>query len=236
MEARVMKWQELAKTRKFSSEEYDTIRSASIKKDEEKRKSESIRLLLEKVPERFRNKTFFDYISEHSEQERVKAICERFVTTFSDRLENGTNATFLGNPGTGKTLLSLIMYQTLVKEGVTAHYEPSLQFLRIIQEKRNESHAAYQNVLEIYKKPQFLILDEVTESFSYGKECVPLDHERKLLFEVINARYMQKNRCTIVISNRDKNELSNRLGQPISDRLYENCIGLIFDWNSYRQK
>ena len=234
MESRILKRHEKAKLGNPILSELDAIRIESIKRDAEKRNIDQIRKLLDKVPTRFREKNFSNFISEHSDQAKTKSICERFVLTFKKRLEEGNSLMFLGNPGTGKTLLSLIIYQSIVKAGFHAQYESSLSFLRILQEKRFESSAAFQSILDTYKRCDLLILDEVTESLT--KDGFPSEYDQKLLFEVVNARYEIGNRCTIVISNRDKSELKNRIGNPVYDRLSENGITLAFNWDSYRQK
>lgn len=232
MKARMQKWKEENKTPNIDNPE--NFRIESIKREQEKIRIEAIRQLLEKIPPRFRHKEFTDYATIFPEQARIKLICERFIATFQERLEQGSNAMFLGNPGTGKTLLSFIMYRAIVQKGFNVHYEPSLNFLKTLQEKRFKSPADFKAQIEHYKRAQILILDEVTESMN--KTGCPSEHDKKLLFEVINARYEIAKCCTIIISNRDKKELTQRLGQPITDRLSENGMTLIFSWPSYRQK
>jgi len=217
MNARILEWQDLAR-----------------KNEEEKRKAEIIQEFVSRIPRRFRGKTLADFLVEHENQSRIKQISEKFVITFSDRLKSGANLHFLGMPGTGKTFLALIMCQSIVLMGYSVHYESSLQFLKVLLEKRYESNAAYQILIDYYKRIQFLVLDEITESVT--KDGEPSEVERQMLFDVINARYEQENLCTLIISNRDKAELKSRLGCPIIDRLSEKGITLIFDWDSYRNK
>ncbi|OAI45992.1 hypothetical protein AYO45_01920 [Gammaproteobacteria bacterium SCGC AG-212-F23] len=215
-------------------DDLDAYRQEALRKDQEKRRIEQIEQYLEKVPLRFKGKTFNDYHTHIPTQTRIKEITERFSSTFSDRLKNGCTLKLLGNPGTGKTLLSLIMYQTIAKMGYSVHYEPSLLFLKTLQEKRYESYAAYQAFIDFYKRVHFLVLDEITEAIT--KDGAPSEMERKLLFDVINARYELKERCTVVISNRNATDLANRIGQSTDDRLSENGILLVFNWDTYRKK
>jgi DNA replication protein DnaC len=148
------------------------------------------------------------------------------------RLEDGTVLQFHGRPGTGKTFLSLIMIQTLVKQGYTTHYESSLAFIKNLLEKRYDSSASYKAAIEYYTRVQFLVIDEITESVS--KDGKPSALESRVLHDLINARYEAENRCTLIISNRDPSQLGERLGASIADRLMQNSISLIFDWKSYR--
>ena len=234
MQARISKWKELAKSNNGKVEDYEIIRLESIRIADEKQKAIKLQQLLDKVPFRFQNRNFSNYIANSSDQIRVKNIAERFVSTFSDRLEQGTCGIFLGSPGTGKTFLSLVMYQAIAQAGYSTHYESSLQFLKTLQTKRFESEPAFQSLIAFYKSIQFLVLDEVTESIN--KDGCPSEYERKMLFEIVNSRYEKRKLCTVIISNRDKAELLTRLGQPIMDRLSEKSATLIFNWDSYRTK
>lgn len=233
MEARILKWKELAKKRSSTLPALDVIRHESNQAVANQRHADQIAARLKIIPVRFRGKSFDDYKIEIPLQKRAKMVAEKFVETFSKRLQEGTVLHFLGKPGTGKTFLSLLMYQSIVKNGFSAQYEPSTQFLKVLQEKRFESNAAYRSLLNHYRQIDFLILDEITESITKNGQLA--DVERALLLDVINARYEEKHRCTLIISNRDKSELNERLGNRIYDRLSENSLTLAFNWNSYRQ-
>src|SRR5687768_924915 len=100
MEARIVKWQELAKTKISSTESWEMLRRESMQRAEEKRMADMIQTCIEKVPMRFRHKSFSDYLTDITAQLRIKKIAGRFVETFNERAEEGTNVIFLGSPGT----------------------------------------------------------------------------------------------------------------------------------------
>lgn len=233
MEARVLRWQELAKGRASSTSELESFRLESIKREEEQRNAEKTKQLIDKVPQRFRGKIFDDFYIENKEQARIKLLAERYVETFKERLKTGSNLLFLGKPGTGKTLLSLIMYQSLAKAGYQVQYESSTEFLKSLLEIKFKSQALFQMEMLSLQRIQFLIIDEITESIN--KDGVLSLMEKQLLFNIINERY-EKQLCTIIISNRDKQSLADRLSLQMIDRLSEKSISLAFNWNSYRQK
>lgn len=232
MESLHIKVHESCLNKNTETVDFDTVRANSVKLDEEKRKKDRIDNIIKKIPPRFQEKSFSDYKVDHIEQGKVKQAFEKYFQTFSDRLIDGTCLTLVGKPGTGKSLLSFMLYRALAEAGFSVAYEPSLNFLNLLQEKKFESHGAFQSVLEAYKRISLLIIDEVTEGT--GKGGYLAEWERQMLFNVIDTRYQNK-LCTIVISNRNKTDLIDRLGIPIVDRLSEKGMTLAFTWNSYRQ-
>jgi DNA replication protein DnaC len=210
----------------------EALRVASLRQEGEKRKTERIDSFLKVVPQRFLNKSWEDYKIDYSGQARCKQIAEKFVRTFTQRLQAGNCLKFFGPPGTGKTLLSLIMLQNLAYADFSVGYEPSLNFLRMFQEQEFESFAAYRRLLDSYKWVQFLIIDEV--GVGVGKGAYPCDWQRNHLYALINMRY-NHHLCTLVISNHTEEELIERLGEPIMGRLSEQGITLAFNWPSYRR-
>lgn len=211
----------------------EACREESNKIEAEKRKQDRIDAALKPIPLRFLNKTFANFLIECRAQAQIKNIIEHYAKSFLDRLKEGSCSIFSGFTGTGKTLLAFILYQHLVKQGFRVEYQPSLHFLRLLQEKQFESYHAFKNHLHYYEELPLLILDEVTEGC--GKNAYPADWERHLLRVLIDVRY-QVNRCTLIITNRSKKELIDRVGQPTIDRLSEKGVFLAFNWDSYRPR
>jgi len=215
----------------FELLDFDAIRAQSILESEQQRQREKIAGKLAKIPLRFREKSFADFIAASVEQQQVKKTLEKFVTTFAERKNDGTCLQFLGTPGTGKTLLAFAIYRALTEADFDVHYEASTLFLKLLQEKRFESYAAFQAQLNFFVRQDLLILDEISESVNRDGSLA--EFEKRLLFDVINARYEQQ-RSTLIISNRNQDSLANCLGASTVDRLTEQGISLVFNWQSYR--
>lgn len=197
-----------------------------------KRKAERIEIELQKIPARFRGFSFDHYQAETAAQLFTKKICKRFVESFADRKKDCAGLILEGKPGTGKTFLSLIMCQELIKYGFSIKYESSTDFISNLITQRFKSESSYDSNIKQYQEVDFLVIDEISESINKGG--MSSETEKQVLFQIINKRY-ESQLCTLAITNRNKQELINRLGLPIVDRLSHNGITLAFSWNSYRQ-
>lgn len=233
MHTKILKWKKPTTDRQAIIDELDAMRREMALQEQEKRKAEKIDRYIQLLPMRFRDKTFANYDVENAGQARAKKIAERFVTTFDERMIAGTPVKLMGKSGTGKTMLSLIMYQELAKSGYSVKYESSLEFLKGLLEIKFHSQSSFNSYLDALRNIQFLIIDEVTESVN--KSGIPSEIEKQLLFKILNDRYENK-LCTMVITNRDDAEFIARLGVPITDRFSEGGITLAFNWESYRKK
>lgn len=232
MQARILKWKESAKNRSTILQQLDEFKKESSIKEAELRRKTAISESIQKVPLRYQNKTWENFSINNSDQEMIKKIIEQYAKMFSNRLRDGNNIIFSGNPGTGKTLLSLILYQDLVKRNFKCAYEPSLDFLRTLQEKKFAGVGIFNNAMRFYQSLAFLIIDEVTEGSN--KNGYLTSWEQELLFKILDSRYRQKF-CTLIISNRSTKEIWDRLSERLLDRFSEKGIQLIFNWQSYRK-
>lgn len=232
MEARVIEIQEAARNRAAQLREFEAMHEVVRKQEAEKRLQEQVDLIIRQIPLRFRGKSFDDYLVDHEAQQKIKNIAMRYIETFKERLKEGASLILSGKPGTGKTMLSLIMYQMLARRQNTVKYESSLEWLSNLIQHKYQFQATYQANIKSYETVSFLVLDEITESLS--KDGAPTEIEKQLLFQIINKRY-ENSLCTLVITNRDVETLSKRIGHATLDRLRENGISLAFDWDSHRK-
>jgi DNA replication protein DnaC len=91
---------------------------------------------------------------------------------------------------------------------------------------RRDSDRSESQAIDDLVAVDLLILDEV------GAQ-VGSEHEKMLMFEVINERYQQL-RSTVLISNLTREELSEFLGDRVMDRFRESGAVIAFDWKSHR--
>lgn len=177
------------------------------------------------IPKRFAVKRLADYDAREAPQRRVLDLAQRYVARFAEQPD--ASLVLCGKPGTGKTHLACGIASALIETGHAAVFTSVLSAIRGIKETyRRDAEFAEADAIDRLVAPALLIMDEV--GVQVGSE-----HEKMLLFEVINERY-QACRATILISNLNIDELTAYLGDRMLDRFRECGAVVAFDWASYR--
>lgn len=180
------------------------------------------------IPPRFSDRSFEDYAAVTQGQKIALSVCRAYAEKWPDKVKSGASLILSGAPGTGKTHLAC----AIAKGVMQAHLASTLfmtvsAMLRSIKETyRKGSERSEQEAIDAFGDPDLLILDEV------GVQ-VGSDHEKLLMFEVLNERY-QAMLPTILISNLSVDELEAFLGHRVMDRYRECGSVLAFDWQSHR--
>ena len=175
------------------------------------------------IPPRFMADSFDNYIADTLNKQAVKDKLMKFANNISNNLKLGRNVILMGNPGNGKTHLSVAIAKTAINKGYSALFTTVGGMI----DKINEAGWNKAKLINNYALPDLLILDEVTNYLN--------NEEQKNLFKVLNSRYEQV-KSTIIQTNLAIEVLNEVLGKRIIDRLRENNgILLRFDWESYRK-
>lgn len=180
------------------------------------------------IPKRFQGKTIDSFVTANEGQERAKRISQWYVSTWTDRLENGSCLLFCGNVGTGKTHLSTAIANEIIKAGCFALFTTVADVMRSIKSTYDkDSELSERQAMRAFTDPDLLIIDEI--SVQQGSE-----HEKRLMFEIINKRY-EDVKPTIVLTNLAPDALKEHLGDRILDRLREGGGKMVlFNWESSR--
>jgi DNA replication protein DnaC len=145
-------------------------------------------------------------------------------------LDDAANVIFIGQPGVGKTMLSICLARAAAEAGHKAYFTTCEDLVRRLTKAIAEHR--FQTGLRFFAQPRLLVIDE----FGYRK----LDEDgRSLLFEVINARYLKGS--IITTSHVGINGWAERLGDPmlaaaLIDRLLHRGIIVGIDGPSYRMR
>lgn len=186
---------------------------------------------LARIPKRFADKTFANYLIENDGQRVAAGACADYTDEFSRHRRDGRCMLLLGNVGTGKTHLGCAIATFLIDNCmVGAIYRTVGTILGDIRETfASNISGAEAYIMRQLIEADLLVLDEVGAT----KKS---EFEMATLFSIINGRYEQ-GRPTVIISNLAPEELSDALGARCLDRVRENgCIGVRFEWESQRGK
>lgn len=121
---------------------------------------------------------------------------------------------FLGEPGSGKTHLSLAIANMLLGDGIPVLYFQHVEGIQEFLNSRDE-HEIYSNKLEEMKKVDVLVWDDLFKPVGDTNKT-----EKKIAFEVLNYRYLNL-LPTIISSERSIKELyliDKAIGSRIAER------------------
>lgn len=156
---------------------------------------------------------------------KKKEIFELATCQFVQRHEN---LIFIGQPGTGKTHLSVSLALRALGYGYRVLFTTVWEMINTLCQSRAD--LSYQRKIQHYLKPDLLILDEL--GYRSMAESTVED-----FFEIVSQRYEKGS--IIITSNRefadwDKIFIDKILTGAIVDRLIHHCQTIIIKGESYR--
>lgn len=146
----------------------------------------------------------------------------RFVEVFDVMCETGKTIIFYGPSGTGKTMLSQAMIQSLGH----GKYSRAIDISREVRESYS-LNTSEKSAIKKFTDPQFLVLDEVGVQSMTGSEKI-------LLTDVIDRRSADL-KPTVLVSNLDGSELENLFGARAWSRLMQDCFMCPINGKDQRQ-
>lgn len=183
------------------------------------------------IPERFAGCEFGNYLAVNASAAENLSLMKQYAAAWPQMLANGTSLILSGKPGTGKNHLVI----GLAKDIIRNHHSTVLltSVMRIVRAVRRtwskDSASSEEDVIAYYTSRDLLVIDEV--GIQYGS-----DSEMITLFDIMNTRY-ERMLPTILISNLAPAEISDAIGERLTDRMVEgDGATLIFNWSSYRSQ
>jgi len=186
----------------------------------------SERRLYERILERsgmteaLRKKGFKNYATNLSERERAKDLAIKYTKGFA---KERNSIAFLGQPGAGKTHLSIAIANNLMAQNIGVSYFPYREVVPRIKQVANNAEE-YQRELNKYKNAKVLLIDDLYKFAiyrdSYGAERVN-DADMRVMFEIINYRYLKQS--PIIVSSEYSWEQIVEFDDATGSRIIEMC-------------
>ena len=194
-------------------------------------KAIAARIVSCRIPDRFADKSFWDYSPSSGGQRSNLEKCQDYAENFDTHYADGRCLILSGTVGTGKTHLAIAILKDAVEnQGYTGKYWTVNGLLQVIRSSyEKDSGFSESDVIASVTDTHLLVLDEVGAT----KQS---EFEMATLFNIINSRYEWK-LPTIIISNLGPKQIGEAIGERCFDRLREGggeC--LVFQGESNRKK
>lgn len=150
-----------------------------------------------------------------------------FLKKINSSLGEGRMWALCGTRGNGKTQMAVEIMRHATQIGMSARYVVVTEFFAAIKATyRKDWTETEMNVIERFRKPKLLVIDEI------GKRGES-DWENNLLFLLLDKRYTDMT-DTIVVANLDSDKMGENLGSSIASRLGETGGLIECTWPSRR--
>jgi len=196
----------------------------TIRKERERQRYLDKRLHNSMMSPRFLEKRLDNYEAANDGQKKALKIASWFINNHQETV----GMIFIGKTGTGKNHLACGIIHEIIEEGYTALITTAMKIIRSIKDSWRDNLTKEGEIIELYTKPNLLVIDEVGVQFG-------TDTERLYISEIINDRY-EAMKPTILLGNVNLSELIEQLGDRPVDRFREGGKIVQFDWESHRKK
>ena len=149
-------------------------------------------------------------------------ICKSFVQDFPC----GKNLLFSGQPGLGKTHLSLAVGGALIEKGYSVIYSPAQNIIDAILKERF-SYSGSEDVITAVNSCDLLILDDLGTEISTAASV-------SVVYNLINTRILE-NKSTIISTNLDPDGIEQKYDPRVLSRLIGHYTKRTFLGDDIRQ-
>lgn len=156
-------------------------------------------------------------------QQKFKELAQQYVTK-----QEGWFLTF-GQPGSGKTHLCTAICGEFLGEGLNTQYMLWRDVAVKAKALVNDADA-YARIVEPLKTVRVLYIDDF---FKVGMGKNPTEADANLAFEILNSRYNDSKKLTIISSERSMQEILN-IDEATGSRIYEKSKGFRLDFSQKR--
>lgn len=167
------------------------------------------------IPKRFRGVSFDRAPVVNMEPGIVREV-RRYVDDVDANLDAGRGLWFMGDVGTGKTTLAMLVSKAALDTGRSvAIYSLPRLLAEIRKTFDDDSQRSYLELLERLSDVELLHVDDV------GAEKTS-EWVLEQLYAIVNARY-EDERAVVITTNLDPDQLREQIGERTVSRLVEIC-------------
>lgn len=177
------------------------------------------------ISEDDKSKTVNAYKPKNEIQIKAKAKVVDYITNFeSIRTERNNSISLLGQPGSGKTHLTIAIANALLKQGIGVIY---MQYCEVVTHLKQiiRDEEQYQKEIKKYKLAPVLLIDDLFKNSTRNGKMN--ESELGIMFEIINHRYL-KQLPVLVSSEHDIDKLIS-FDDATGGRIAEMCKGRIIE-------
>lgn len=224
-------------------QEYDRKKAAAEAAEAEEKRRKAMQQRVERllgksgIKRRFQQRTFPNFRCDTPGRKKNYGIAKEYADNFAYHRARGDGLYIEGTNGTGKTHLAAAIALQLIGEGIPVICKTSSDLLLDIKKSFDDSSVNEAQVLDVYKKVDLLIIDDL------GKEQCS-DWSMSTLYSILNDRY-EDMRPTIVTTNYNAENLVSALTPKgfdntkivaIISRLRETSTVMTMAWADIRGK
>jgi DNA replication protein DnaC len=126
----------------------------------------------------------------NEKQKQAKATAVEYIKNFQTiRTERNNSAAFLGQPGSGKTHLTIAISNELLRRGTGVLYMAYREVITQLKQVINDDEE-YQAQMNKDKRAPVLLIDDLFKGAT--KDGRANESEMRIMFELINHRYLKQ--------------------------------------------
>jgi DNA replication protein DnaC len=167
------------------------------------------------IPPRYRDVSFERPPVTEIEPQIVAAV-RRFTDRIDERLDEGRGLWLIGDVGTGKTTLAMLVSKCALDAGRTVAIYSMPRLLSEIRRTFDPGGSSYVDLLDTLAAVDLLHIDDV------GAEQTT-EWVLEVLYSIVNARYENKRSMVITSNNLDREALCEQIRGRTVSRLTEMC-------------